>query len=159
MHVPRGNATAIQLDAQGHGASDPIQSAPVTFTVQSNTGHWAWSPPGSWTVASNQTLQVQWDVALAPGTLQIVDEVSGQPLAGKPVMIGADSGDGVGSFGVASDEQGKLALQLVPGAYQLQLQFERVADGKIIPSTYEPARFEWTANGPVNAVLEIAKKP
>ncbi len=159
VQLTEGNSTAIQLDAQGHGISNPIQPGQVTFNVQSNSGHWGWTPPGSWSIESNQTLHVQWDIALAAGTLQIVDEATGLPLAGKQVMIQADTDQFSSVSSTASDEQGKLALQLVPGAYRVQMPYEFGTDGKISPSNYLPARFDWTASGPVNAVLKVGKKP
>jgi hypothetical protein len=151
----------ISLDANGHGTSAPIAVGPVRFDISATDGEWSWTPPGSWTIASGETLRVQWDVALASGSLQLVDEVSGAPLAEREVSIRAEAeADGFASWVQRStDKQGKLELRLVPAAYRIDFTFDRGPDGKLGQSPYQGARFDWTASGPASALLKIAKKP
>ena len=149
----------IQLDADGRGTSTPIAPGAIRFEIGSNDGEWSWTAPGTWTVVSGETLQVQWDIVLASGTLQLVDGESGLPLAEKQVMITTDAEEFGGWNQRATDKDGKVSLRLAPGAYRAEFLFDRSDDGKPSQSKYAATRFDWTANGPVNAVLKVGKKP
>ena len=156
--VPRNGV--ISLDASGHGTSSPIPAGPVRFDIFAGDQDWSWTPPGAWTIASGQTLRVQWDVALAAGTLQLVEEATGLPLAERQVSISAEDAKGMVSWVMRdTDKQGKFEVKLVPAAYRLQFSYERGADGKPGPSPYADTRFDWTASGATQPVLKIAKKP
>ena len=158
--IGREPLRVISLDASGHGTSSPIPAGPVRFDIFAGDQDWSWTPPGAWTIASGQTLRVQWDVALAAGTLQLVEEATGLPLAERQVSISAEDAKGMVSWVMRdTDKQGKFEVKLVPAAYRLQFSYERGADGKPGPSPYADTRFDWTASGATQPVLKIAKKP
>jgi len=149
----------IELDANGRGVSGPIAPGPVKFVVTGPRGRWSWSPPGSWTVASEGTLRVSWDAPLVDGSLQLVDAVSGVGLAKKLVLVRPDTPESGHAVQGETDAQGKLELRLLPAAYHIDFTIDFGEDGKPGRSPYERARFEWTGGGPANAVLKVSKKP
>jgi hypothetical protein len=151
----------IALDEHGHGSSGPVVAGPVRFDLSSAEGDWSWTPPGSWTITSGETLRVRWDVPLAKGALQFVDEISGLPLAEKQVALAAEADtEGMSSWVQRiTDKQGRLELQMVPGAYRVQFLIEFGAGGKHDPSPYADTRVDWTSSGPSTSVLKIAKRP
>jgi hypothetical protein len=77
------------------------------------------------------------------------------------VQISAEAAtDGIASWVQRStDAQGRIDLRLAPAGYRLQFDWDRSAEGKPVASPWQPARFDWTANGPAQAVLKVAKKP
>ena len=78
----------------------------------------------------------------------------------KRVSILDDTDEPWNSSELVTDEQGRLALQLVPGAYLLNITWESGRDTKPgDKSPYRNARFDWTARGPANSVVKIARNP
>ncbi len=156
-HTPRHGR--ISLDAQGQGTSGPIAPGPVRFAVWGEDGLWAWNAPETTQLPAGETIHVSWDIRLFEGELQIVDASTGAPVVGCTAEISRE-GPPYG-FGVQreTDEQGKLRLFLEPGPHRIEFLYQLDASGKPSSTNLEAATFDWTASGPVNAVLKVGKKP
>jgi len=149
----------IELDGEGRGRSGPIAPGRVTLAVQARDDSWSWSLPEARTVVSRETLSVALDISLAGGKLQLVDAVSGAPLADRRVMLRRATGSGELPIWLSTNGEGRLEPRLVPAAYQVFVMGEAGSDGRVELAPYESPTFDWTASGPAEAVLKVERKP
>lgn len=149
----RGTAAILQLDSKGMATSKPLAPGSYEISVYPEGSSVPSVTKQRRDLAPGEAAKVSLSWNHVSGTVRVLDDATGKPLAGQRVTIGPDSD----RFGMGTsldcDKDGVARLELVVGRYRIAIANEHSGIG---PNA--GVVIDWLESGPASKEIRLRPK-